>query len=97
MRTEVAQPRFYAPQYMACSAKRVLHKAAFGQVRACDQTSGHDARARLVHVRDSLNGVVEAVTVLSAVAEDLVVLHPADHMLHPGTHLAVGGVVGFLA
>lgn len=50
-----------------------------------------------MHVGDSLDGVVETVAALSAVAKDLVVLHPADHMLYPGTHLAVGGVVVFLA
>lgn len=34
---------------------------------------------------------------LSAVAEDLVILHPADHMLHPRSDLAVRGIVCFLA
>jgi hypothetical protein len=41
--------------------------------------------------------VMEAVAALPAVAENLVVLHPADHMLHPRTHLAVCGVVVLLA
>ena len=50
-----------------------------------------------MHVGDGLDRVVEAVAALSAVAEDLVVLHPTDHMLHPRTHLAVGGVVLLLA
>ncbi|MFF8524681.1 hypothetical protein ACF05X_21460, partial [Streptomyces werraensis] len=35
---------------------------------------------------DGLDGVVEAVAVRSAVAEDLVVPRAADHMLHSGTH-----------
>lgn len=50
-----------------------------------------------MQVGDGLDRVVEAVAALPAVAEDLAVLHPADHMLHPGTHLAVGGVVVLLA
>lgn len=40
---------------------------------------------------------VEAVAVLPAVAEDLVVLHAADHMLHPRADRAVRGIVCFLA
>jgi hypothetical protein len=40
-----------------------------------------------VHVGDGLDGVVEAVAVLPAVAEDLVVLHPSDHVLHAGADL----------
>ncbi|GAA3581351.1 hypothetical protein GCM10022295_73220 [Streptomyces osmaniensis] len=50
-----------------------------------------------MHVGDGLDGVVEPVAALSAVAEDLVVLHASDHMLDPRTYLAVGGVVGFFA
>jgi hypothetical protein len=46
-------------------------------------------------VGDGLDGVVEAVAVRSAVAEDLVVPRAADHMLHSGTHVAVGGIVRF--
>lgn len=40
--------------------------------------------------------VVEAVAVLSAVSEDLVVLQPADRMLDPRTDPAMFRVVGFL-
>lgn len=36
-----------------------------------------------MHVGD---GVVEAVAVLSEGVEGFVVLHPADHMLHPGPY-----------
>lgn len=46
-----------------------------------------------MHAGDGLDGVVEAVAALPAVAEDLVVLHPADHVLGAGADLAVGGVV----
>jgi len=45
----------------------------------------------------ALDRVLEAVAALSAVAEDLVVLHPADHMPDAGTDLVVGGVVVLLA
>jgi hypothetical protein len=34
---------------------------------------------------DGLDRVMEPASALSAVAEDLVDLHPADHMFHPGT------------
>lgn len=50
-----------------------------------------------MHVGDGLDRVMEAVAALPAVAEDLVVLHAADHVLHPRTHLAVGSVVVLLA
>lgn len=39
-----------------------------------------------MRVGDGLDRVVEALAVLSAVAEDLVVLQPADHVLHSCTH-----------
>lgn len=39
---------------------------------------------------------MEAVAALAAVTEDLVVLHPADDVLHAGADLAVGGVVVLL-
>lgn len=38
-----------------------------------------------MHVGDDLDPVVEAVTVLSAVAEDLAVLHPGEDVLDTGT------------
>lgn len=50
----------------------------------------------IVHVGEGLGGVVEAVAVLPAVAGSWV-LRPADGVLYPGTHLAVGGVGVFLA
>ncbi|WP_162469981.1 hypothetical protein [Streptomyces adustus] len=37
---------------------------------------------------DSLDRVVETLAPLAAVAKDLVVLHPADDVFHPGTDLA---------
>lgn len=46
-----------------------------------------------MHVGDSLDRVMEAVAALPAVAEDLVVLHPADDVFHAGVDLAVLGVV----
>ncbi len=46
---------------------------------------------------DGLHRVVEAVAVLSAVAEDLVVLQSPDRMLDTGTDPAVLRVVGFFA
>jgi hypothetical protein len=45
-----------------------------------------------VHVGDGLDGVVEAIAVLLAVAEALVVVHPADHVLHSGPHRAVAAL-----
>lgn len=46
---------------------------------------------------DGLDGVVGAVAVLLAVAEDLVVFEAADDVFRAGTHLAVRGVVGLLS
>jgi hypothetical protein len=40
---------------------------------------------------------MEAVSALSAVAEDRVVVHPADDVFHGCADLAAGGVVVFLA
>jgi len=48
-------------------------------------------------VGDGLDRVMEAVAVLSAVAEDLVVLQAADDVFHAGADLAMGGVVVLLA
>lgn len=42
-----------------------------------------------MHLGDGLDFVMEAVAVLPAVGEDLVVLHPADHVLHSGADLTV--------
>jgi len=50
-----------------------------------------------VHVSHGLDSVVETITVLSAVAEDLPGLHPADHMLDPGSDLAMRCIVSFFA
>lgn len=50
-----------------------------------------------MHVGDGLDRVVEAVAVLSAVAEDLVVLQSADRMLDPRTDSPMFRVVGFFA
>lgn len=44
---------------------------------------------------DVLDCVMEAVAVLSAVVEDLAVLHAVDRGLGAGTDTAVLGVVGF--
>lgn len=50
-----------------------------------------------MHVGNGLDGVMEAGATLSPVAEDLVVLHPADGMFYTGTNPAVLGVVVLLA
>lgn len=50
-----------------------------------------------MHVGDGLDRVVEAVAALSAVAEDLVVLHAGEGMLDTGADPAVLGVVLLLA
>lgn len=47
-------------------------------------------------VGHGLDGVMEAVAALLAVAGDLVVLHAADDMFHAGADLAVLGVVVLL-
>ena len=46
---------------------------------------------------DGLDGVVEAVAPLAAIAEDLPVLHPGEGVLDAGTDASVFGVVFFLA
>lgn len=50
-----------------------------------------------MHVGDGLDRVVETVAAPAAVAEDLVVLQPADDMFHADTNPAVLGVVVFLS
>ncbi|GGV12536.1 hypothetical protein GCM10010260_59100 [Streptomyces filipinensis] len=50
-----------------------------------------------MHGGDGLDRVVEAVAALPAVAEDPVVVHPTDHVIHAGADLAVRGVVVLLA
>lgn len=45
-----------------------------------------------MHVSDGLEHMGEAVAALSAVTQDLVVLHLADDMFHLGAVLAVFGV-----
>ena len=47
----------------------------------------------VVHVGDGLHRVVQAVALLSAVSEDLVVLHAGEGVLDAGAHPAVFGVV----
>jgi hypothetical protein len=49
-----------------------------------------------VHVGDGLDRVMETGAALSAVTEDLVVLHPGEGVLDAGPDPAVLGVVFFL-
>lgn len=78
------------------SVPQSLHMAVFVQARAGEGFSVHEARARLWRWATAWT-VVEAVAVPPAVAEDLVVLHAADDVFHPGADLAAGGVVLLLA
>jgi hypothetical protein len=64
--------------------------AVFGRVRSCGE-------GEVVHAGDGLDGVVEAVAALSAVAEDLVVLHAGEGVLDAGEDLAMLRVVLLLA
>lgn len=50
----------------------------------------------VVHVGDGLDRVMETIAPLAAVAQELVVLQPADDVFHPGTDPAVLGVVVLL-
>lgn len=54
-------------------------------------------QGEVVHGGDGLDGVVEAITFLTAVAEDFPVLHAGEGVLDAGTDPAVLGVVLFLA
>jgi hypothetical protein len=59
--------------------------------------AAHDARAKVVHLGDSLDRVMEAVAATTAVTENLVVLHPVDDVFHSGADNAVLGVVVLFA
>ena len=67
------------------------------QVKALPRVFRSRGQGEVVHVRDGSDRMVEAVAVLPAVAQDLVVLQPADRMLDPRTDPAMLRVVGFLA
>lgn len=47
----------------------------------------------VVQAGDTEHGVVDAVVLEAAVAEDLPALHAGEGVLDAGSHLAVGGVV----
>jgi hypothetical protein len=75
----------------------VLQKDVITQPEAGGWPAGSCGEGEVVHAGDGLDSVVEAVAALSAVAEDLVVLHPGEGVLDAGADLAVSGVVLFLA
>ena len=84
------------PLFSTATAFKVVQKSVCEQVSAVLRQWCSCCEGEVVHLCDGLDRMVESGSLLPAITQDLVVLHPGEGMLDAGTDPTMLGVVFLL-